>query len=168
MCDDKLLNEGIKIKGRVVAKIDGKKLLEEDNLILKTGYDYIANLIGGYTGEGASFGVESIVVGDNGDSAKLSQTDILGNQLNEGLIDDTESGLVSGTDNDRAELKLKTLVTNNSGHETTHKELALVNTSGTTTGNRISLSRIVLNNGNGLTIENGVEVTYIWYITVSV
>lgn len=158
------MEEKINLYGKVTVIIDDEKVFESDNMILAEGYDYVAKLIGGYTGEGSSFGIESIAVGNDGASPSLTNDDLIGSQINEGEIIDEESGLVSGTEDNEAKMRLVADITNNSSNPRTHEEAVLTNNYDASQSERECLSRISF--GEGVVVEPDFTVRYIWDIIV--
>lgn len=143
--------------GTVKAYIDGDKVFDSRNLILDSGLVYLASLLGGLTGEGVDFGIESIAVGDNEppEGPDATQTDLEGAELGEG---ETTASLP-----DDGIVRFVSNITNTSGSTETHHEAVLTNEYDVGIGNRTCLSRVLL--GTGIEVLDGQTITYIWEIT---
>lgn len=167
-----MIEDKVKIEGRLKAfSEDGKKLLDTKNHILDVGLDYIVKILGtSYTGSeiwyndttSEEYGIESVAVGDDNTTASDDDTDLIGSQVNEGLVDRDDDGyglLETGR------FSFVFPVSNNSGSDEIHWEAVITNNGGVSKGDRICMSRIPFD--NEVILPDGEEIKYTWELILS-
>lgn len=150
------MKDKLEIKGRLMIKNDDKIIFDSGNLILDTGLEYLATLLAGETSSDEDeHGIESIAIGDDSSDETESQTDLVGEEL-----EDLEITEYNKIDN---EVYFNGYYENNTGSDVTHYEAVLTNNYDAGKGNRTCLSRISFGD-DGSVIPDGDYVEYIWLI----
>lgn len=146
------MNDELEMKGTVKIIKNGKTIKTINNLILDTGLDATAQLLGGLNSQSE---FDTIAVGDDPSETEETQEDLQGSQLN--YIATTNENPDTGI------IRFIGEIENTSGDTSTHYEAVLAD--GTTKGDRVCLSRVIM--PDGVELLDGESITYLWRITIS-